>query len=415
MISVFNHTAGYIPGREQLAMHSRFRYRLVSAPPGVSFEPGLEIVHYMQTSPEQRLPANRVVAKPNLNSIMMMRSMLDQAGPIDRKEFMLHDAGNWPRLNVPNQRMPPNPYPNPMMGRPGIPSQAAMPPHILSQPAGMRPPSMVGPSPAKRARVAPVGAIARPLGEIDNPILAEEETAAAGDVLDLMSPRDLSAVRFKQHHEWMEEILASPYATSQITPVRVHFPMSGELGNMTREILEPTDAEGQTDRTFSADKVAELEKRVQQYQSEGEEEMARMKAEHGKKMEAMKEQREFAELERQLSEATRNGGDGRQSIQVIIEAVEKLTRCKVATRDDVVQVQKGGQLQAGEELMGRTNAATAHVQAPANMMSQAAESMMATDGVGSADEFADFANLDTAGEALQDFYTNSYETMDFPS
>ncbi|CAG8066706.1 unnamed protein product [Penicillium nalgiovense] len=51
--------------------------------------------------------------------------------------------------------------------------------------------------------------------------------------MDLLTPRDVSKMRYQQHHEWMEEIFASPYSISQVTPVSLGLGRKGELESLT--------------------------------------------------------------------------------------------------------------------------------------------------------------------------------------
>jgi hypothetical protein len=46
----------------------------------------------------------------------------------------------------------------------------------------------------------------------------DEEDTSRGDFFDHTTPREISMSRYKQNHEWMEEILSSPYSINQIIP-----------------------------------------------------------------------------------------------------------------------------------------------------------------------------------------------------
>lgn len=48
--------------------------------------------------------------------------------------------------------------------------------------------------------------------------------------MEYLSPRDISTVRYMQHHQWMEETFHSPYSTGQIVP--------GELGLVCKGKIE---------------------------------------------------------------------------------------------------------------------------------------------------------------------------------
>lgn len=441
-MEIFVREAGFIPGREAVAVHRRLRYRLVASPNGSAVESELEIVHYTQNQPEHRMRANAIPLDAGLQNLLQQRAHLDQNGPIERKEFMLHDQASWPRLNFPSQNrpIPANPYQaGPMGGRPGMPGMPGMPgqpgpppPFAFAQPPGMRPGGMMGPSPVKgRPQTSgPVpgvpGAMARPREE--NPILADEELAAAGDLMDLLTPRDLSAIRYKQHHEWMEEILASPYGTNQISPVSLRFQLSGDLSSITQGMFEVKD--GQEPGRVTEEQVKELEKRVEAYQKTGEAQLADMRKTHQQKMAELSQQKLFATLERRLGEIRKTGPESQAAIEQLIEEAERATGAKLRSREEVISVHKGGLLERGKENVGMSSDDSHEVIPDASVEDVLAG--LGDDLVGSGqsagadnhgnghdagqDDFADFANLDTAGEALQDFYTDSaYDTMDFPA
>ena len=61
--------------------------------------------------------------------------------------------------------------------------------------------------------------------------------------MDFLTPRDISIHRYVQHHEWLEEILNSPYDTSQIIPGELGLGRKGELESLTKDFFDaPTDA-----------------------------------------------------------------------------------------------------------------------------------------------------------------------------
>jgi hypothetical protein len=68
--------------------------------------------------------------------------------------------------------------------------------------------------------------------------LEEEEDVSRGDLLDFMTPRDISRLRYEQHHEWMEEIIESPYPTLSIIPSDLGFGRKGQLEELTKDFFD---------------------------------------------------------------------------------------------------------------------------------------------------------------------------------
>src|SRR5690242_7401586 len=172
-------------------MHSRYRYRLTAAT-GPS-APNMWLVHYKPADQQHRLAAGKIPVSREIQATLQMRAQLQAAGPLSRKEFMLHDASNRPKVEVGQQaamRQPQQPYYNPMQpGRPYV----------------------TQPPPAKRLRGAAPPQARAPLAgaPLPDPSLEDDENATK-DALDFLAPREIRLSRYKQHHEWMEEILSSP-------------------------------------------------------------------------------------------------------------------------------------------------------------------------------------------------------------
>lgn len=58
-----------------------------------------------------------------------------------------------------------------------------------------------------------------PTTQADNvPDIIFQEDTEFGDYFDNLTPAEISKMRYKQHHEWMEEIYSSVYSLSQIVP-----------------------------------------------------------------------------------------------------------------------------------------------------------------------------------------------------
>ncbi|KAK6536748.1 hypothetical protein TWF281_000964 [Arthrobotrys megalospora] len=99
-----------------------------------------------------------------------------------------------------------------------------MPPQMMPQtPAG---PS----STAKRQRTSQSMGASAP----QNPMMAaamdsveDEEDTSRGDVLDHIPPRELATQRYKQHHEWLEQVISSTHNISNIEPGSIGIELLG--------------------------------------------------------------------------------------------------------------------------------------------------------------------------------------------
>ena len=359
-------------------------------------DPALEIVHYQRAHPNHHVNSTSIQVSTQKQSLLTQRRWLEQQGALIKKEFMLHDSNNWPTISLPNRQvagMPSNPY----QGRPPYngagfqqPPRPQLPPQAYyGQPAGTG--FTPGP-PAKRARHASAarmpGAAVGMLntGEAyDDTALADEDTHNFGDTLDMLSPRDISITRYRQHHEWMEEILSSPYAASQIRAVDLGFLLHGEMSQLTEGLFDRS--EGVDGDEITNTQVEELEGRVSKFTEEGQSQLKAMKEAHTSKLEQTRAQKLYSDLELRLSQLGSDEG-ARQAVGEVIHEVENSTGAKIRVRDEVVRVHKGGLILAGEETNNISND-------------------VATQG---GDEFGDFTTLDTAGEAL-DFYSGAYDHM----
>lgn len=312
------HRSGYHPPNEMTAMHCRRRYRLL--PPKVPNpnlpppDPSLWIVHYSRAPPTDHIPANRIPILPQVQSILGQRRFLQTHGQLARKDFMLHDRNSWPTINFPPQiglqgfAQPVAAYPNMMVGRHHGPFYPQ--PHLQ----GMTVPTGVGPTKAPRGHRGSTAAMNA--ATVD--FALEDEDVSTGDLLDLLSPREVSKMRYQQHHEWMEEIFASPYAISRITPVSLGLGRKGELESLTAGFfdappfapsaggeakdapatskMEPGKAEEFADRVAKkvADMTAEIEK---------------LKKRHARKIEKFNRTSVLKDAELQLRDAAADPSD----------------------------------------------------------------------------------------------------------
>ncbi|KPI46035.1 uncharacterized protein AB675_960 [Cyphellophora attinorum] len=176
---------------------------------------------------------------PTLQQQMQTRRLIQAQGLVTRKEFMLHDRSSWPTFSAP---------------------QAV----ARSQGAHRRGGST---------------------GEVT---LEEEEDVSRGDILDFMSPRDISRVRYEQHHDWMEQLLESPYNINQIVPGDLGLGRKGELEELTKDFFNaPTTLHREAVANGEIPRVGRLEEgKADEFRTRANEKIAAMQAE----LEEMKQQ-----------------------------------------------------------------------------------------------------------------------------
>lgn len=310
---------GFGPG-EPFATHARRRYRLLPskfANPGAPTPDGaLWIIHYSSAEPNDRIPSNLILpGDVRAQQMQQTRTYLQTQGQITQKEFMLHDRANWPQVQLPRSQGRAPSYPG-SMAQTRTPQAMAYPPHPVGN---------TGPS-SKRARTQ-VNSNAPPPGGGVLPLESaadDEENTARGDEFDQITPRDVSTSRYKQNHEWMEEVLLSPYAVGQILPVDLGLGLRGDLGKLTDGIFypppsgaqwtndgKPTKDEHQYAYVGKLDegKAEEFRKRTNDYIAESKSEIEKMKAKHAKRMAKFKKGGLICEAEKQLRNAVQNPDD----------------------------------------------------------------------------------------------------------
>ncbi|KAH7081734.1 hypothetical protein BKA63DRAFT_487413 [Paraphoma chrysanthemicola] len=336
-LQVLVHNSGYHYPHEAYAMHARLRYR-IAAGPGAT-DPNLWLVHYKPADPQHRMPAGQIPIPREIHAQLQMRSQLQAAGPLMRKEFMLHDQANWPKVEFGQQAMRgQQPYYNPM--QPGRP-YAAQPP------------------PAKRPRPSNQPQ-ARPAIPGVNPqdTSLEEEENATQDAFDFLTPREISLSRYKQHHEWMEEIFSSPYAVGKIAPIDLGLGLMGELAPLTAGILDVPGTDGtesgkdQTIKNYyklDPDQLKDFEKRVTEHATKEQAEIDKMKADHARKMAQLKRTRTYIKAERRLRDlarSTENEADDSDPVEEVVHDLEKSLGVNFDAKKSVVCVEKGGFIEA---------------------------------------------------------------------
>lgn len=321
ILEMYYHRAGYALG-EPIATHSRRRFRLcppnVHNPNAPQVDPSLWIVHYGPIDNNERIPVQMLPRDPRTDSTLQTRAYLQRCGQIQRKEFILGDRVNWPQIAWPREPVRQPVYAG---NRGGVPAVVAYPTH---PPAGGAPSS-------KRARIHPpqnqpaaaMGVMPPTEGYDD------DEDTSRGDMFDHLTPREISLVRYRQNHEWMEEILSSPYRMGQIGFTSLGLGMKGELSSLTDGIFEAQGvdaAENHSAKTaghLDPKLAEEFRKRVDERIASTNDEIAKLKAEHEKKMAKFKKNSVLTTAERDLRFAVDDAGPGAITLESRPEETEE--------------------------------------------------------------------------------------------
>lgn len=236
------------------------------------------------------------------------RRYLQSQGQLARKDFMLHDRNSWPAINFPPQVAPQT------FAHPAAPYGAAVPgrPAFYPQPGQMIPGGAAAAAPPKAPRGHRASSVA--MGAATAEFALEDEDVSAGDMMDLLTPREVSKMRYQQHHEWIEEVFASPYAISQITPVSLGLGRKGELEALTSGFFDapvgPPYAENkesqdvaQTAAKMEPAKAEEFADRVTKKVADMTAEIENLKKRHARRMERFNRSSQFRDAELRLREA----------------------------------------------------------------------------------------------------------------
>ncbi|KAK4208796.1 SWI/SNF and RSC complexes subunit ssr4 [Rhypophila decipiens] len=371
VLEIYYQKAGFRMG-EQIAAHSRRRFRL--APPQVPIpnmpqvDPNLWIVHYGPSEKQDRIPVNQIQIPPPMSQILNFRQYLSQMGQIVRKEFMLSDRVNWPKIPLPGRGQ--SLYAAPMPSR-NVPQNMAYPPHP-GPPGGPTPKRQRGhaQAPPHQGQM-----MATPAQALDPTAFDDDEDISRGDLFDHLSPREVSMSRYQQNHEWMEEILSSPYRIGQIEVADLGLGRRGELASLTAGIFEAQGGDAVTEGpknpyTGHLDPALaeEFRKRVQGKTESTRAEIEQMKLEHAKAMEKFKGSAGIKQAELDLRASTEGTGtemwrlEGRvedseeawsprptKKVDDILAEVEKSVGKKAAVVQDVHRIQDGGYIEAAPE------------------------------------------------------------------
>ncbi|KAJ5273369.1 hypothetical protein N7478_008494 [Penicillium angulare] len=294
------HRSGFHPPNENVATHSRKRYRIISSKTnGPQPDPALWIVHYSRAPTNDHVPVPRIQITPQVQSMLGNRRFLQSQGQLSRKEFMLHDRNSWPTVPFPPQ-MNPQAY-----GNAGAPQ---------ARPGFYPPQGPAGTTPVKppRAHRPPSNSITAATADF----AMEDEDMSTGDMMDSLNPREVSKMRYVQNHEWMEEIFASPFAISQITPVSLGLGRKGELESLTTGVFDAPTGEGQDDEEapeatkLEPAKAEEFAARVNKKVADTTAEIENLKKQHALRMEQFNRSSSlFRDSELRLREAAANPTD----------------------------------------------------------------------------------------------------------
>ena len=287
---------------------------------------------------------------------------------------MLYDSASWPTINLPgnsNQAYPQQSmgYPNDVMAHMNRSQQQA---YMQQQQANVSQRG-IGPSPSKRPRHGTQGsmhgsatAIPAPMVPQD-PSLEDEDGTVGGDYMDFMTPRDISLHRYIQHHEWLEEILESPYDTSQIVPGDLGLGCKGELESLTRDFFEapvdptpkdkfdPKEPSRPVDEVvvpkvgrLEPEKAEDFTRRASEKVAQINDEMDKLKRQHARRMSKLSQGHTVREATRNLRHETIKiiYGDLKSSGYRVHQSVDELTSEVTGKRAqpilDIECIQSGG-------------------------------------------------------------------------
>jgi hypothetical protein len=326
---MFLQRSGYRSQGEAVASHSRRRYRLLPSNPNMGQQPpdpSLWLIHYSKASTRDHIPAASIPVLPHVQAAIQQRRLIQTQGQLPRKDFLLHDRVNWPIIHLP-QGMPRNPVPG------QVPQQA---------PAHRRGPSVS-----------------------QDTTLEEEEDVSRGDILDFMTPRDISRMRYEQHHEWMEEVIESPYPISSIIPSDLGLGRKGHLEELTKDFFdapvsalrEPTNEPPPRVGRLVPGEFDKFQKRADEKLAQLQAELDKMKEIHEKRMGKAGRYKVLHDAEKKLrtapnvTERRRSSNamavdDGsethKDAIDEITSTVESALHKKIERTSVVTLVQRGG-------------------------------------------------------------------------
>lgn len=199
----------------------------------------------------------------------------------------------------------------------------------------------------------------------------DEEDTSSGDMFDHMTPREVSLARYTRNHEWMEEVVHSMYRVGQIIPGDLGLGLQGELSSVTQGIFEASGVDAHLKPPskpvvghLDADQAALFRQRVADKILADQKEMAKMKAQHERRMAKLRGSSAISRAEQELRLAVEETGpelwrlegkeedaeedDGpstttsRRKVDEIVADVESALGRHIQVVSDVRRIQDGG-------------------------------------------------------------------------
>lgn len=250
---------------------------------------------------------------------------------LTRKEFMLHDRDNWPTI--------------------GPPQRGAT---LSRQKTAYR--GAVEPPPLKRQRqtrhVHP-GADDTGTQETLRQHFEEDEHVS-GDILDHLTPREISYARFIQHAEWMEEIFSSPYETGSIVPPELGIGRKGEIESLTGAFFDsPTHAKSSSNAPIgrmASHKAHDFRKSVTERLDQINVDIVEMKRKHAQDIAEIQGGSQVKQCIENLQQlGASNAKPGQDEIDVLTRQFEAVTGKTIRFVNKRECVQKGGLAEKTEQ------------------------------------------------------------------
>ncbi|KAI5253770.1 DUF1750-domain-containing protein [Aureobasidium subglaciale] len=368
-LEIAYHNSGYRLGVDSVTSHARRRYRFMSKNPSVHAlppDPSLWLVHYSQADPQHCFPTSQLPVSHQSRQQLAERQWIESQGRLDRQDFMLHDREKWPQLSMPGRAAVPGvPAYNQSMYQQS-PMAHIGNPRFSGNYYQQAQQGHTGPSPAKRARQHPPAQVPASTAALmaQDTSIEDEENVLLGDLLDHLTQRDISLTRYMQHHDWMDEVYSSPFATGQIVPMDLGFGLMGELAGLTEglfdtsnSVLEKAEAKSKDTsasyKKVTSEQLQDFEKRVQAHKEKEQNEITRMKEEHARRMDSLRKSKSLVKAEKKLRNASwKTPGSGNefwrlektndQDANQIIEHVEELLGGTIQAQKEAIMISEGG-------------------------------------------------------------------------
>ncbi|KAI1609912.1 hypothetical protein EDD36DRAFT_498722 [Exophiala viscosa] len=319
-LEMFVQRSGYRASGEAMASHSRRRYRLLPGNPNLGLpapDPSLWLTHYSKASARDHVPSASIPLLPHIQQLLQARRLIQSQGQLPRKEFMLHDRSNWPTIHLP-----------PAMARAAAPGQVA-------------------PGAVTHRRGTSIAA---------DTTLEEEEDVSRGDLLDFMTSKEISRIRYEQHHEWMEEVLESPYPTLSIIPSDLGLGRKGPLEELTKDFFDApvsvTNGSGNEPPSrvgkMPDGQAEEFAERATKKLADMQAELESMRKRHTRRMEKLQRSSTLTVAEKKLRTAP-NVAERRDSSNAKIDSVPD-----TSSRDPVEEIVYSVETDTGKQIAKST-------------------------------------------------------------